>query len=514
MPNDSVRAVAGPKGSARSGEAETVTLRFRDVAQLLVRGAPFALIVTLLSVTAAVLVTRTQDPIYRAGVALVASQGEPRYSDIEVIVPPVVDPGVYRTAIYEGDVLRSALEEVEGRELGDTEYLRLSEAVRVRLESQPFSSLVRIDVTDTSPERAARLANTIAAGIVAWDQDRARQGLEQGVSALERSIAAIEAELAANGTISEARDATLRALRAQRAEELEQARDASAAAVAVGRLELLAPASPPEEAVGPRLVLNSAIALLLGLVLGYGLIVFSWTSNPRVADGDDLARFSGLPVLARFPRARRGSRRLSYDASSWLRTRLNSSATTSSGLVVVVAGLRVPGDKDGVAVGLAESFARTGAETLLVDADLIAARATAWLGIDAPTGTPYEDAALEDPRSAEAPMSVVVGRNRAFDVVPAPTGLKDSGDRLAQALDSHAETWRDRYDVVVIDAVPILASPDALAATRFADGVVLCARSGRASKRELENALALLEEQHVPVLGTVLTGGRRVGRDT
>ena len=505
MPQEGLTApLDAPRGEP-SPDREVRTVGLGDFLRVLVRGAPFAAVVTALAVVAAIVLTRSQDPVYSASVAMVATQTAPRYEDIDVVVPPVVDPSVYRTAIYDGGVLRDALERVEGRPLGARELEAASEAVRVTIESHDVSSVVRVFARDSSPQRAARIVNAVADELVAWDRSRARQRLEQSIAALERAIRTIDAELAGEPPPDAARQGALASLRAQRVDELGLTRAAAASAVAVALIEPMAAADPPERAVGPRPVLNTAVAIVLGLVAGYGLLLISWMTNPRVGGREDLARFAQRPVLAVFPRRVRGQERLSEEGTSWLRTRLAARRKGEGCQVLVIAGLRSAEDKDGVAVGLAESFARGGDATLLIDADLRAGRATAWLGIAAGRATPYDDAVAGDPARPYAPVSVVVDRDRSFDFLPAPTSVPHPVDRLVRLFDEERERWRAGYDVVIVDAAPLLPHADALAVAADSDGVVLCARRGRTSRADVERALALLAEQGAPVLGTVLT---------
>jgi Mrp family chromosome partitioning ATPase len=478
------------------------------VVRLLVRGAPFALLVTALAVATAVWVTRTSDPVYRASVALVAARSAPRTADLDVVVPPVVDSGVYRSAIYEGEVLRRALEDLEGRALTERELAAFAEVVRVTLENQDLSSLVRIDVRDGSPERAARLANRIAEELVIWDRERARRALDQAVASLETAVAAVDRQLAAGADeVSDERRAVLSELRSERAAELERARDARATATAVGLIEMLGPARPPEEAVGPRLVLNTAIALLLGLVAGYGAVLVRWTARPRAFDEDDVVRATDRPVLARFPRPRRGDDRLSAEAMGWLRARLDA-AMQDGPRMLMVTGASFSDEASAVAVGLAEAYARGGASVLLVDADLRAARATELLGAAPARSTPYDDEERSPPRGGAIRIAVARGNGYAF--LPARPFTGHPVERVARAFGAFANEWTDEFDVVVVATPAALAHPDALVVAEHASHALLCARVGRAGMGELSEAVALLEEQGTDVKGTVLmrAGGR------
>ena len=79
---------------------------------------------------------------------------------------------------------------------------------------------------------------------------------------------------------------------------------------------------------------------------------------------------------------------------------------------------------------------------------------------------------------------------------------------LAQAL-------RQRFRFVIGTAPPILEFPDAALLAPGSDGVVLVARAGRASRRELRAAKSLFQASHVSILGVVLSeaaGGSFLGR--
>lgn len=219
---------------------------------------------------------------------------------------------------------------------------------------------------------------------------------------------------------------------------------------------------------------------------------------------------TSLPVMAAFPPRRSGVPRLSDDAASLLRTRLAMHRSEDAPLVVIIAGIQSSVDQEGVAVGLAETFARIGEATLLIDADLRHARASAWLEVSTATPTPYDDASISPKsRTAPRPISIVVGTNRAFDFLPAYPSAPQPVDRLVQAFRDNRDEWARTYDVIIVDAAPVFPSPDVLAVAPGATGVVLCARSGHTTRRDLDDAVSLLVEQGVALFGTVLTRAPR-----
>ena len=67
---------------------------------------------------------------------------------------------------------------------------------------------------------------------------------------------------------------------------------------------------------------------------------------------------------------------------------------------------------------------------------------------------------------------------------------------------------RSAYDKVLLDAAPLLPVTDAAVCSAVADGVLLVVRWGRTSRTEVAEAVAMLEQVHATVLGSVLNGRR------
>lgn len=489
---------------------ETNAVSFRDVVRLILRGAPFALLVTLVAVGFALFVTQRSDFIYRADVTLVVTQTALRVTNIEIVTAPVVDPGVYRTAIFEGNVLRRALERISETPVSQRDVERAAGSIDIDIEPQSLSSIVRVAVQSTSPDRAADLANAIAEELIVWDYTRAQSRLEQGVAAIERSIAAIDVALTdADAPLTDDRRQALVALRDEQLAGLERTRTATAAAVYVPLVDRLSTAPVPTDPVSPRPALNVAIAVVLGLMVGYGVVLVFAVTDPRVMNRENLERFTALPVLAEYPKTRSGGRPLSDEATSWLHARLtkNRSSTT---LVIAITGLRSADDQASVAVGLAEAFARAGDRTLLIDADLRNARTSADFGLGGSQPGGQRDAEKVDgTQQARQPVRVTIDRDRGFDFVPAGTPTARPADRLGRFLERERETWSESYEVVIIETAPVLPYSDALVAASHADAVVLCVRTGISSRGDLQRAVKLLSDQRIPLVGTVLTGSGR-----
>ena len=72
---------------------------------------------------------------------------------------------------------------------------------------------------------------------------------------------------------------------------------------------MLTVAQPPSEPASPKLVLNIALAVFLGLLLSIGVALLLELTDRRLRDPDDIVTALGLPVLGTLPKP--GTKRFS-----------------------------------------------------------------------------------------------------------------------------------------------------------------------------------------------------------
>lgn len=506
--------------TSRSTSSEPVGLS--DVIGFLLRGAPLAIATVCAAAVFAVAFTRTLPPVYEASASLLASRPPASLNSLDIITPPTVDPRVYQRVLLDGDVVHQALQRLEGAARSESEIISFKKNMSVAVENQEISAVIRIDVRDSDPQRAASYANAIADSLIEWDRNRARLLFENSIAALERAIAEIDAELVTivSGGVtadSQRQQALAATLREQRVRELEAARARGASAVMIGLLENLNRATPPVEAIGPRLVFNTFVAVVLAFLLAYVVQLARWSLSNEVGNRDRLSKLTGLPVLAVFSRRRGGTRSLSGDEVSYFRANLLRGPRNNGDLVV---GLTSPNDfrdKLDVALGLAESLTLSGYRTLVVDADLRHKGPGMPLNGGRASG-PGLEAYLRDPELPLRAVTVSIDQGGAFDVIPSGAVTRQANELLAYGFERFIRRVQSAYDVVIIDLPPILAYADALVVAQVCTGVVLCTDARRKADLVVES-LRLLEGSGSTTLGTVLTGvakqaarGRNRGR--
>jgi Mrp family chromosome partitioning ATPase len=78
------------------------------------------------------------------------------------------------------------------------------------------------------------------------------------------------------------------------------------------------------------------------------------------------------------------------------------------------------------------------------------------------------------------------------------------GERLGKLI----AQFRETFDIVIIDAPPVLAVPDALLLGRWTEGAILAVRHDTSRFPLVERANKRLASVGVPVLGAVVNGCR------
>ncbi len=161
--------------------------------------------------------------------------------------------------------------------------------------------------------------------------------------------------------------------------------------------------------------------------------------------------------------------------------------------------------KTTLAAQLAERCVNAGLRTLLVDGDL--RNPTLSRMLDVPNARGLINV-LRGECLADEAISVVGGAG-GFHFMPSGTPKVDPsrllhGDRLGKFL----AQAREGFDIIIVDAPPVLPVPDALTIGRWTDGAVLAVRCDASRFTLVEKANRRLATVGVPVIGAVVNGVR------
>lgn len=262
--------------------------------------------------------------------------------------------------------------------------------------------------------------------------------------------------------------------------------------------------------VSPLTRTNVALGIALGLLLGVGLAIGRELMDVSVRDAGSAVEATGAPLLASIAYdSNVGSQPLIVQDTTYspraeslrqLRTNLQFIDATHPARALVVTSAVAAEGKSLVSVNLSLVMAEAGRRVLLVEADLRKPCVSELLGLDGTVGLSTILAGRAEFEDAVQPWGY-----SNLDVLssgtlpPNPSELLD-GPRMKRLID----IVKDRYEVVVIDATPLLPVTDAAVIAALADGAILVVKHGRTRRGQLRSAVAALDAVHARLLGVVL----------
>jgi tyrosine-protein kinase Etk/Wzc len=375
------------------------------------------------------------------------------------------------------------------------------------------------------------LDDRIAHGVTALREaaDATLRTMDADVASFERQIADLrghlqtfpgkESEFAQLTLESELRDDTYRYLLAQY-----QAASIGAATIHP-YIEIMDAASPARRVgVGPGR--QTALGLLVGLVLGVLAAFLLEYVDRGIKTSSDVERAVDIPVLgliplgtrlgegggpAGAPRRRRAIPLValtspedpSAEAYRALRASLtfvNAEARSLRLLCVTSPG---PGaGRSTTAANLAVTLAQQGTHVLLVDADL--RRPALHRAFNLVQEPGLTDILVGTATLREAARPNLVAN---LDVLPAGALPPNPSELLGSAaMLRFLEELRAAYEMVIFDSPPALAAPDAAVLGAATDGVILVLRAGETNPAAARRALELFRSANARVAGAVLNG--------
>jgi len=84
--------------------------------------------------------------------------------------------------------------------------------------------------------------------------------------------------------------------------------------------------------------------------------------------------------------------------------------------------------------------------------------------------------------------------------------MQRPSDLLVAALSTILDEATEEYDLVIVDAPPVLGFAEPTQLATCVDGVVVVARAGKTNRKAVGNVLAILRRARANILGVVLNG--------
>jgi succinoglycan biosynthesis transport protein ExoP len=270
------------------------------------------------------------------------------------------------------------------------------------------------------------------------------------------------------------------------------------------------PARPGFKPVYPNLPLNILLALLLSVLVGTGAAVVADLLDKTVRDPEQVARTLRTEVIGSLPlmRDRRAKLLTAQDGDlsgfgESVRTLRNSILLGNfdqhyRSLLVTSAA---PGEgKTTTAANLAVAHAEQGKRTLLVDGDL--RRPSIHRNFQLPSVVGLSNALLGEISWRDAVITAESTAN--LHILPAGPPTRRAADLAGRSLTEMLEEASSEYDLVILDAPPLLGFAEPLQMATAVDGVIVVARAGQTTRKAVASVLATLNRVRAKLIGIVL----------
>ncbi|MDT4986659.1 MAG: tyrosine-protein kinase [Micromonosporaceae bacterium] len=412
--------------------------------------------ITLLATGTGAFLTWRQTPLYSAQVTLFVSAWNGGATASSAYQDSLLSQQRVKsyTALLRGELVMRAVSEELGLGLTPAGL-----AAKVTATAIPDTALMAANVVDASPRRAQTIANAVAAKFT-----QLVPTFEAGPDGRQPGV----------------------------------------------RVTVVSPAGLPYRPISPRPVHNVGTALALGLLLGVGYAFARQQLDTTVKSAAEAAELAGAPSLGAIAADPTASKRplVIHDgpyapraeAFRKIRTGLQFVDVDTAHKVVLITSSVAGEGKTTTACNLAITIAQSGKRVLLIDADLRRPRAARYLGLPGGVGLTsvlVGTAGLDDAVQGwgDDLMSVLA----SGPIPPNPSEILGSR-HMRELLDR----LRDTYDLVLIDAPPVLPVTDAATTAAACDGVVVVVRHGVTRREELTATVAALRTVDAKLLGTVL----------
>lgn len=305
-----------------------------------------------------------------------------------------------------------------------------------------------------------------------------------------------------------------------------------ARAVTISNVNIIDSAIVPDYPIKPQKTKNLLLGFIVGCMAGIGLVFLLEYLDDSIKDGELAKREVGLPLLSVIPyigMGRKGkesqalvdsnkSRRVliaqfkpksaAAEAFRSLRTALHFSSLGREKKVLLVTSAFPSEGKTTISGNLAVTLAQTGNRVLLVGCDLRKPTLQDMFG-----GS--DSGGLTEVLVGDAKVEDVIKPTGLFQldflpsgaVPPNPAELLDS-ERMKNLLND----LRDQYDIILLDAPPVLAVTDATILTALAEQVVWVMSVGGVSIKAARRVKEIMDGTKAPLVGFVLNDKNQEGQ--
>jgi non-specific protein-tyrosine kinase len=512
---------------------------FADYGRLVRRWGWLLLVCPLVAALAAGAISREISPLYEANATVLVKPAQPLND------PGQTNAGVSSTADQVAATYAQLMTQPSllGQVSSDLHLGWSTEtlAAKVKVTPQPNTTVIRVAVQDTNPERASAIANKLVQDFASTQnqlnqkqfapsttnlQSQAQQ-LQKSISSDQDRINQLSAQAAA-GRLNIQDQSSLESQQQQLVRDQALYQDVSLrlaqlrtqATVSSDSVLVISLASVPSSPVSPKPLLNVLLAAAAGLVLAVAVLAVVHRLDQTVKDDEELQRRTGLTTMGHIPFAPAaktamgelvvlGGRSSASEAYRGLRTNLLFAAVDHRVKTITVTSPAPRDGKSRTAANLGIVLAAAGHLVLLVDADFRQPSLHGYFGRASKPGLSeliLNDAGDDEELIHEISEVPNLWLLAAGSRPPNPSELLGS-----TRVDALLAELASRFHYVVLDTPPLNAVTDPTLIATHTDGTLLVIEHGKTTLGSLTHAKSQLEHVGAPLLGVVANKLRATG---
>lgn len=197
----------------------------------------------------------------------------------------------------------------------------------------------------------------------------------------------------------------------------------------------------------------------------------------------------------------KNSKSIASEAYRALRTNIQFSNFDQDMQVITVTSATPSEGKSTTMANLAATFAQAGKKTIIVDADMRKPTLHKRFNLGKMRGLSSVLVGVEKLENCIQPVS---GQENLYALVCGPIPPNPAEMLASQKMADFIAYLRTQYDIIIIDAAPVLAVADAQIIAQIADGTILVAGYNQVKKDQLAEAKKRLDKVNAHILGVVM----------
>jgi succinoglycan biosynthesis transport protein ExoP len=282
------------------------------------------------------------------------------------------------------------------------------------------------------------------------------------------------------------------------------------AGVSSNNVSIIDRADPPVVPVSPRLLLNLALALFAGMLLGVGYVTLREHFDDAIRSSEDIETELGASMIGLVPMLPAGQepnielqkvRSETSEAYYALRAALELATPTGAPHSLMVTSTGPSEGKSTTSYALARGFAQIGRRVVLIDADM--RKPAQHKNLDLPNKTGLANLLARQATLADVLQHTPTPNLDFISAGPSPVNPAEliAGAGLAKLIDQ----IKGDYDIILVDAPPVLGLADAPTLASHVEATLFVVQANHARGRQARVALTRLKAARAHVVGVLLT---------